>query len=133
MASVLGEAYPAFQALVSRAGAGAAEWRRYNKNSPWVLKVTQGKRSLFYARPDAGHLMVTVLLGGRAVEAALAGRVARRLHGSIRKAKVFPEGRPVVVVVRKPSDIAGVEELIAVKLEATARQGKAKSTPRDGR
>jgi hypothetical protein len=39
MAAVLGDAYPAFQALVGRAGAGAAEWQRYTKNSPWVLKA----------------------------------------------------------------------------------------------
>lgn len=133
MAAVLGEAYPAFQTLVGRAGPGAAEWRRYNQKSPWVLKVSQGKRSLFYARPDSGHLMVTVLLGGRAVEAALAGKVSKRLHDSIRKAKVYPEGRPVSVVIKRPSDIAGVEQLIAVKVETTARQGKSKPTPRGGR
>jgi Protein of unknown function (DUF3788) len=75
MRAVLGEAYAAFQALVRRAGPGAAEWRRYTKSSPWVLKVSQRKRSLFYARLDSGHLTVTVLLGGRAVEAALAGVV----------------------------------------------------------
>jgi len=133
MAAVLGDAYPAFRALVDRAGAGAAEWRRYTRNSPWVLKVSQGKRSLFYARPDSGHLRVTVLLGGRAVDAALAGRVSRRLHDSIRKAKVYPEGRPVSVVVKRPSDLAKVEELIAVKLEATARPSQSKVLSRGGR
>jgi hypothetical protein len=133
MAAVLGDAYPAFQALVSRAGLGAAEWRRYTKNSPWVLKVSQGKRSLFYARPDSGHLKVTVLLGERAVDAALAGRVSKRLQGSIRKAKVYPEGRPVNVVVKRPSDLARVEELISVKLEATGGLGKSKAVPRGGR
>jgi hypothetical protein len=126
MAAVLGDAYTAFQALVGRAGAGAAEWRRYTRNSPWVLKVSRGKRSLFYARPDSGYLTVTVLLGGRAVDAALAGRVSKRLHDSIRKAKVYPEGRPVSVVVKRPSDLAKVEELIAVKLEATARPSQSK-------
>jgi hypothetical protein len=133
MAAVLGDAYPAFQALVGRAGAGAAEWRRYTRNSPWVLKVSQGKRSLFYARPDSGHLRVTVLLGGRAVDAALAGRVSKRLHDSIRKAKVYPEGRPVSVVVKRPSDLAKVEELIAVKLEATVRPSQSKVRSRGGR
>jgi hypothetical protein len=130
MAAVLGDAYPAFQALV---GTGAAEWRRYTRNSPWVLKVSQGKRSLFYARPDSGHLEVTVLLGGRAVDAALAGQVSKRLHDAIRKAKVFPEGRPVRVVVKRPSDLAKVQQLIAVKLEATARPGKPKAGPRGAR
>jgi len=131
--SVLGEAYAAFQDLVGRAGPGAAEWRRYTKNSPWVLKVTQGKRSLFYARPDSGHLKVTVLLGGRAVEAALAGQVSKRLHESIRKAKVYPEGRPVCVEIRRPSDLGKVEELIAAKLAATARPAKRGAGPRGGR
>lgn len=131
--AVLGEAYSAFQALVSRAGPGAAEWRRYTKNSPWVLKVSQGKRSLFYARPEAGHLNVTVLLGSRAVEAALAGQVSRRLHESIRRAKVYPEGRPVSVAIKKPSDLGKVEELIAAKVAATARPARRKVGPRDSR
>ncbi len=131
--AVLGEAYSAFQALVDRAGPGAGEWRRYTKNSPWVLKVTQGKRSLFYARADSGHLLVTVLLGGRAVEAALAGQVSKRLHESIRKAKVYPEGRPVSVVIKRPSDLGKVEELIAAKVAVTARPAKRKVGPRGGR
>ena len=133
MAAVLGDAYPAFQALVSGAGPGAAEWRRYTKSSPWVLKVSQGKRSLFYARPDSGHLRVTVLLGGRAVDAALAGRVSNRLHAAIRQAKVYPEGRPVSLLVRRPADVAKVEELIAVKLEATKGPRTPKTGPRAGR
>jgi hypothetical protein len=133
MAAVLGDTYPAFQALVARGGEGTAEWRRYSKQSPWVLKVSRGKRALFYARPDSGGLKVTVLLGGRAVEAALAGGVSKRLHASIRKAKVYPEGRPVSVVVKKPSDLAKVEALVAVKLEGTARSARPKSRPRGGR
>ena len=131
--AVLGEAYSAFQALVSRAGPGAAEWRRYTKNSPWVLKVSQGKRSLFYARPDSGHFKVTVLLGGRAVEAALAGQVSKRLHESIRKAKVYPEGRPVTVAIKRLSDLGKVEELIAAKLTATPRPAKRGVGPRSSR
>lgn len=133
MAAALGDAYPAFRALADRGGDGTAEWRRYGKQSPWVLKVSQGKRTLFYARPDSGGLKVTVLLGGRAVEAALAGRVSKRLHASIRKARVFPEGRPVSVVIKKRSDLAKVEELVAVKLEATARSGSAQPRARGGR
>src|SRR5512141_1358530 len=115
MEAVLGDAYAGFRTLVEEAGAGAAEWRRYTKNSPWVLKVSEGKRSLFYARPDGGHLSVTVLLGDRAVDAALAGGVRKSLHDSIRRAKRYPEGRPVVVVVRRASDLAKVVELIEVK------------------
>ena len=133
MAVVLGEAYQGFQALAGRGGERIAEWRRYSKKAPWVLKVSQGKRALFYARPDSGKLKVTVLLGGRAVEAALAGQVSKQLHASIREAKVFPEGRPVSVWIKRPADLAKVEELISVKLAATAKSRKAKSRPRGGR
>jgi hypothetical protein len=94
------------------------------------LKVSDGKRSLFYARPDPGHLTMTVLLGPRAVAAALAGGVAKALHRSIRGAKAYPEGRPVSVAVKRPSDLAKVEELIAVKLEATARPGRLRARAR---
>ena len=127
MAAVLGDAYPAFQALVNRDGKATAEWRRYTKRSPWVLKVSEGKRTLFYARPESGSLTVTVLLGGRAVDAALAGQVSKRLHASIRKAKAYPEGRPVSVVIARPSDLAKVEEVVAVQLAATARSSRTKS------
>lgn len=136
MAAVLGDAHSAFQALLSRGGnPTVAEWRRYSKKSPWVLKVSQGKRALFYARPDSGRLKVTVLLGGRAVEAALAGQVSKQLHASIREAKVFPEGRPVSVWISGPADVGKVEELISVKLTATskAKAGAAKSRPQGGR
>ena len=98
-----------------------------------VLKVSEGTRTLFYARPESGTLKVTVLLGGRAVEAALAGQVSRRLHGSIRNAKVYPEGRPVSLRVKRPADLARVEELVAVKLLATVRAGSSRSRPREGR
>jgi hypothetical protein len=124
MMAMLGEAYPAFQGLVSRAGPGAAEWRRYTRNSPWVLKVSDGQRSLFYARPEGGHLRITVLLGERAVDAALAGGVSKRLYESIRNARAYPEGRPVTVVVKRPSDLKKVEQLIAVKALAKTTSRK---------
>jgi hypothetical protein len=103
---------------------GSAEWRQ-TKNSPWLLKVSQAKRSLFYARPESGFVRMTVLLGQRAVDAALAGQVSKRLHESIRNAKAYPEGRPVTVVIKRASDLAKVEELLAVKLEMTTRRGRA--------
>ena len=133
MRAVLGEAYAHFQDLVSQAGPGAAEWRQYTKKSPWVFKVSDGKRSLFYARPDAGHLRVTVLLGKRAVDAALAGRVSKGLQESIRSARVFAEGRPVTVLVKRLSDLVKVEELIAVMRETSTRPSRAKAGPRGGR
>jgi hypothetical protein len=133
MRAALGEAYPAFRDMVARAGPGAAEWRKYTKSSPWVLKVSDGRRSLFYARPDEGHVRVTVLLGERAVEAALAGRVSKWLHEVIRGAKAYPEGRPVSVLLKRASDLASIEELLAVKRETAARPTRPRAAARPGR
>lgn len=131
LARLLGDAHEAFQALLARGDGAIGEWRQYTRRSPWVLRFSLGKRVLFYVQPDVGVLRVTVLLGGRAVEAALAGQVSKRLQASIRKARVYPEGRPVSVLVKSTKDLAKVEELVAVKLQASARSG-GEASPRGG-
>lgn len=132
LAAQLGDAHDAFRALLVRCEGAVCEWRRYSRQSPWVVKASRGKRALFYARPDSGAVRVTVLLGARAVEAALAGQVSKRLHASIRKARVYPEGRPVSVVVRRVEDLPKVDQLVAVKLQATAGPRAGKSHRRGG-
>lgn len=120
VAALLGKSHAQFEALTGRPGA-ACEWRRYSKTAPWVMKVSAGDRTLFYITPKPGHCEVTVVLGERAVAAALAGRVAKKLHASIREAKSYVEGRPVRVLVRGRADVQAVEELVAVKLNPEAR------------
>jgi hypothetical protein len=117
LAALLGPACAALEKLVAGGKARTAEWRRYTKRSPWVLRVSEGKKPVIYVLPEQGALRATVLLGPRAVDAALAGRVAARLHEAIRTAKVYPEGRPVPVRVKRASDAALVEQLVAVKLK----------------
>lgn len=113
---LLGRAHAAFRAIaLDRAGVTSA-WKRYSQKSPWVLKVSQGERTLFYVNPQANQFEVTVVLGQRATDAALAGRVRSELHAAIRSAKSYVEGRPVKVVVTRKADLVGVEELLAVKL-----------------
>jgi hypothetical protein len=46
---------------------------------------------------------------------------------------VYPEGRPVSVRVRRPADLAQVEELIAVKLGPGTRSGTSAAAARSGR
>lgn len=65
---------------------------------------------------------MTVLLGQRATDAALAGRVAERLYPSIRSARPYAEGRPVRFIVKAKADLVFVKELVAVKLEPEAKR-----------
>ena len=117
LAAQLGPSHAAFLAVTQRGAAVTCEWKRYGRKSPWVLKVSQGDRTLFYATPKAGAFEATVVLGERATQAALSGRVSKKLHASIRASKPYVEGRPVRVLVRSQADLEGVEELVAVKLD----------------
>lgn len=117
LASLLGKSHDAFKALTERGATVTSEWKRRDDTSPWVLKVTQGDRTLFYATPKPGAFEATVLLGPRATQAALGGRVAKKLHAAIKAARVYAEGRPVRVIVKNAADAAGVEQLLAVKLD----------------
>jgi hypothetical protein len=120
VATLLGRSHAQFEVLTRRAGA-VCEWRRYSKTAPWVMKVSDGDRTLYYITPKARHCEVTVVLGKRATAAALAGRVRKKLHPAIREAKPYVEGRPVRVLVRSAADVHAVEELLAVKLNPEAR------------
>jgi kynureninase len=117
VAALLGGAHAAYRALAERGDGAVAEWRQYTKKSPWVVRVSKGARAYYYLQPEAGGCRVTVLLGARAAEAALAGAVPASLHDAIRQAKVYPEGRPVVVRVTTDDDVRAVEQLLEVKLK----------------
>jgi hypothetical protein len=124
LAALLGGSHAAFVALTRRRSGVTSEWKRYSKAAPWTLKVSKGDRTLFYATPKPGAFEATVVLGTRATEAALGGRVSRNLHASIREARPYAEGRPVRIMVTDERDLAGVEELIAVKLDPTTVDGR---------
>ena len=137
VATQLGRSHAAFVALTQRGSGVTREWKRYTRTSPWTLKVSQGDRTLLYATPKADAFEATVILGERATEAALGGRVSKRLHASIRAAKSYVEGRVVRVTVRGQADVAAVEELVAVKLKPTggttdASSGKRRRGPTKG-
>lgn len=131
LAILLGRSHGAFEALTHRGAKISCEWKRRNDTTPWVLKVAQGGRTLFYATPKPGAFEATVLLGPRATEAALGGRVSKKLHGAIKASRVYAEGRPVRVVVKNAADAAGVEQLLAVKLDPAGV--KPPRSPRIGR
>lgn len=117
---LLGRCYAVFERVTHPSAGVSGEWRSYKKGAPPVLKVVDGKRTLYYVRPDKGAVHVSFLLGRRACEAALAGQAPRRLHAVIREAKQFPEGRAVRLELHRLADVADVRALLAVKLAPVA-------------
>lgn len=122
LVTLLGRSHAAFQALAHGRAGVTCEWKRYSKKGPWALKVSEGERTLMYLVPQANQFEVTVVLGQRATDAALAGRVRPELHASIRSARAYAEGRPVKVLVTSKKHLVFVEELLAVKLKPQAAE-----------
>ncbi|MDH5196854.1 MAG: DUF3788 family protein [Gemmatimonadota bacterium] len=123
--ALLGRCYKVFDRVAHPGPGVTTEWRCYKKGTPPVLKVSAGKRTLYYLRPDSRSVHVSFVLGRRACEAALAGQVPTHLHGVIRSAKQFPEGRAVRLELHRMADVADVEALLAVKLAPAPAAGGA--------
>ncbi|HSK52275.1 MAG TPA: DUF3788 family protein [Clostridia bacterium] len=114
----LGAARPAFDRLRGLRPGTTAEWRRYTKAGPWTLKVTEGKRTLYYLTPGVDEFHVTLILGERATAAALeADDVPAEQKQALREARPYAEGRGIRVVVGGDEDVATIERLLAIKLE----------------
>jgi hypothetical protein len=117
IADRLGRSRAAFEQLRALRPGVTAEWRRYTKTGPWTLKVAEGKRTFFYLTPGDGEFTVTLILGERATEAALAADdVPEVQKRALRDARPYQEGRGIRVPVRGTTDVPDVERLLAVKL-----------------
>jgi predicted DNA-binding protein (MmcQ/YjbR family) len=91
------------------------EWKTDSARAGRTLRLRRRERTVLYVQPQPGALRVTVVLGGKAIASALESGLTRRLQDAIAAAKVYVEGRPVVVTVRKPADLRDVERLVAFK------------------
>ena len=122
---LLGRRYATFDRVTHLSSGARGEWHCYKKGTAPILKVIDGKRTLYYVRPDRGSVHVSFLLGRRACETALAGHLPPDLRAAIQTGKQFPEGRAVRLEVRRLGDVAAVEALLAVKVAPPAAAGAA--------
>jgi hypothetical protein len=113
---LLGPALPAWRALIEGGEGRHHEWKRYGARADWVLRVHEGKRTILWARPVPGELRATVIVGGKAVAAGLAGPLPERLKKRLRAAPAYPEGRAVRFRLRSAAGVGDVERLVTLKL-----------------
>jgi hypothetical protein len=113
---LLGRRYALFERVARPRPGVTWEWRCYKKGMSPLLKVIDGKRTLYYVRPEAQSVRVSFLITRRAHDAALAGRLRPRVRGALRSAQEFPEGLAVRLELRRLAEAADVEALLAIKL-----------------
>lgn len=122
---VLGAAAASWSALTAEARLLAGDvdetWSFGGSKVGWSMRLVQGTRVLVYLTPQAGQLLVGVVLGEKAIAAAEASGVASaRTLDVVAGAPKYAEGRGVRVTVVTADDLALAKELVRIKL---LRQG----------
>jgi hypothetical protein len=119
--AVLGTAAAGWTELVFdvRAAAGTLDetWSYGGPKFGWSMRLVQGKRVLVYLTPQAGQVLVGVVLGDKAIAAAEASGVASTRTLDIAKAAPkYAEGRGVRIPVATDDDLVVAKELARIKL-----------------
>ena len=119
LAAALGASKPVWDRLVAELAeqeVDIQEWKCYSKKYGWSLLLKRRKRTILYLGPCQGCFRVSFVLGGKAVEAARAGRLSKKALQILAEAPKYPEGTGVRLIIKAPGDLALVRTLTAAKL-----------------
>jgi len=111
----LGGSHAAYGALLASLPELDREWKLYTKKAGFTLRMKDGERTLLYVQPQDGSFRAVVVLGEKAVKAALASRLPSRLREALEAARPYVEGRSVSVTVRGAVDLRDVRSLLSFK------------------
>lgn len=93
----------------------ATEQWHFSK-SGWNCRVKDKKRVIIYLMPGNRCFQMSVVLGQKAAEQALAGSLSQATKEVIRSAKVYAEGRGVRFEVHNKKIMPDLMQLIDIKL-----------------
>lgn len=91
-------------------------WTYSGEKSGWNFRVMDKKRVITYFMPLEGYFRISMVLGKKAVEEALAAKVSDDLKSKIRNAIVYAEGTGIVLYVQNKRTVKDVKKLIEIKL-----------------
>ncbi len=92
------------------------EWKIAVKKWGWSMRLKQKKRNILYLRPCRRYFQCTVVLGDRAVAAALEIDLPEDVSREITEATRYVEGTPIRFEIRKKDDIKAIRKLVAIKM-----------------
>lgn len=93
------------------------EWAFAGASFGWSLRLIQKKRRVLYLIPQRGAFLVGVVLGEKAVAAAMASRLPKKIKEELQAAKKYAEGRGIRVKVESEDDLGAMKALAALKVE----------------
>ncbi len=102
--------------LAAELGVTDREWTCSGAKYGWTLRLKFNKRAILYLGPCDGCFRASLVLGGRAVQAARESVLSAPLQKLIDEAPRYPEGAGVRILVQRKADLAAVRKLAAIKL-----------------
>ncbi len=94
----------------------APEWNFAGAKYGWSLRLKRKDRAILYLTPQAGHFLVGVAMGEKAVKAAQGMALLKTTLRLIEEAPRYAEGRGVRMAVATEADLRDAEQLAAAKV-----------------
>ena len=120
LASALGPAAGLWNELVewmaANVGAAVQEWKGvYVDKYGWSLTLKLKKRTIVYLAPCTGCFRAAFTLSKKAVQAARAARLPKRVREALEEAPRYPEGTGLRLMVKKAADLGPIRKLAEIK------------------
>ena len=117
----LGSVAPLWTELIEEvtidAGNVTQEWQgTYVKRYGWSLRLRQKGRNIIFMAPCNGCFRVAFSLNDKAVQAAKAEKLPRKVADALANAPHYPEGTGLRLTVYKGSDLTAIRKLAQIKL-----------------
>ena len=93
------------------------EWNSYSRKAGWALRLKRGKRNIIYLSPLPEAFRASLILGGKAVEAAYQSGIPEEVLEIIRTGKRYPEGTGIVLDVTSADIFPAIHALVQIKLD----------------
>ena len=105
------------QSMANEEGVAGQEWKGICvKKYGWSLRLKQKSRNIVYLGPGQGCFMVGFVLGDRALKAAKAARLPRRVADALATAPQYPEGTGLRLLVQRAADLPAIRKIAAIKI-----------------
>ena len=120
LAAALGPAQAVWDQLLAELaqdhGANVLEWNSYSLKAGWSLRVKRKSRTIVWLGPREGSFLAAFILGDKAMQAARASKLPKRIIKILETAPKYPEGTGVRIPMKNLKDLAAVRTLAAIKL-----------------
>lgn len=103
--------------MANKLGVAIQEWKGICVNKyGWSMRLKLKQRTIVYMGPCTGCFRVSFVLGDKALAAAKAARLPKKIQQALAEARRYPEGTGLWLVVKKAADLAPIRTLAEIKL-----------------